>query len=330
MRRIKLFIDTLYPSMDGEHMRRWLYESAILSKSESQLASSPEKADAILFFSGHAGPDALRIGVILHPLYRRYRSKCFLYHDSDFAVPILPGLYPSLLAKDHRPGYAEGFPYYARQSVNQAVSEAAGRQPERRWLASFVGAANCEVRRNILAIRDPRVFVRDTTGRHSWQLGSEERHRYESEYAQVCAASRFILSPRGIGPSTYRQYEAWEIARCPVILSDAWVAPPEIPWESAALRLPETTAYDVGELLGRLEKVDDRQLGQNGREIHERWLTQEAAFPYIYRSIERLLDHGAKAPSPGQVLSAVAKSSHRRLFLGSVRRMGKERSWRKL
>ncbi|MFQ3588621.1 MAG: hypothetical protein SNJ76_13295, partial [Fimbriimonadaceae bacterium] len=127
---MKLFIETLYPSFDGEHMRRWLFESAILSKSDSKLASSPETADAILFFCGHAGPDALKIGVLFHPLYRRYRDKCFLYHDGDFAVPLLPGLYPSLLAKDHRPGYAEGCPYYARQAVNQAVTEAAARESE--------------------------------------------------------------------------------------------------------------------------------------------------------------------------------------------------------
>lgn len=327
---MKIFIASLYPSLDGEFMRTWLLQSVALSKSESRVAESPEKADAILFFSGHAGSDALRIGVLFHPLYRRYRRKCFLYHDSDFAAPFLPGLYPSLLANDHLPGFAEGFPYYARQAVNDAVSEAAGRESERRWLASFVGASNCEVRKNVLAIRDPRVFVRDTTGLHSWQLNTEERHRYESEYAQVCAGSRFILSPRGIGPSTYRQYEAWEIGRCPVILSDAWVAPPEVPWKSAALRLPESTALDVGKLIGSLEKVDDQQLGRNGREIHERWLTQEAAFPYICRSIERLLEHGAKAPSHGQALSAIARSSHRRLFLGSLRRMLKDRSLRKI
>lgn len=318
------------PPGPGSRMLDWLQTSAWVSAQGDLLVDDPRDADAILFFSGHAGADALKFGALFHPLYRRYRDKCFLYHDGDFAVPILPGIYPSLLVVDHRPGWAEGFPYYARQAVNQAVTEAVGRDPARQWIASFMRARNCAVRERLLDQSDPRALHQDTTGRHAWRLSPEERRRYEGDYAEACATSRFILAPRGIGPSTYRQYEAWEMGRCPVILSDDWVPPPEIPYETAAIRCPEAEVSDLPLLLNRLEGEDDRERGRAGREIYDRWLTQEAAFPYIHRTLARLRESGAGPISRSEAVRRIAGSPYRRIFAGSIRRMIRDRAWRSL
>ncbi|MFN3683205.1 MAG: exostosin family protein [Fimbriimonadaceae bacterium] len=311
-------------------MVRWLEAAVRAAGCEGMLADQPDHADAILLFSGHAGPDPLRFAALFHPLRRRHPGKTFLYHDGDFAVPILPGLYPSLLSRHHRPGWAEGAPYFARQAVNEAVTRAAGLDPERRWLASFIGAKNAPVRAAILEWTDDRVFLMDTTGRHAWLLPEQERRAYEAEYARVCAESRFILAPRGIGPSTYRQYEAWEIGRVPVILSDDWVPPPGIPWEEATVRVPECEAQHPERVLQSLEPLDDRSLGRRGRELHEAFLEPAGAARYLLSRIEALVHAGPSPLGTAAALRLVLQSPHRRVFAISLKRMILTRySWRR-
>ena len=327
---MRLHLQALYPAEDGAHMLGWLRQAFGAAGLADSLTDSPDRADAILLFAGHAGPDALRFAALLHPLRRRFPAKTLLYHDGDFALPILPGLYPSLLRRHHRPGWAEGAPYFARQAVNEAVSKAAGLEPARRWLASFVGANNAPVRTAILGWQDARVYVKDTTGRHAWLMPPEERAKYEADYAAVCAESRFILAPRGIGPSTYRQYEAWEIGRPPVILSDDWVPPPELPWEEAALRLPESSASDPSSLLDGLEKVDDRSMGRAGREIHESFLEPAPAARYLFRRLEALRNAAPRPLSTAGAVRLILASPHRRVFAISLKRMILTRySWRR-
>jgi hypothetical protein len=100
----------------------------------------------------------------------------------------------------------------------------------------------------------------------------------------MLANSKFVLAPRGLGTSTWRLFEAMRMARCPVIISDAWVPPEGINWDSCSIRLRES---DVAELPTILEarESDAAQLGQNALYEWQRCFSMEGAFGWICRQL---------------------------------------------
>lgn len=318
---MKLFVTTHYPQHDGTHMLDWIKASAAADvHRKHQLWDDPETADAILFFEGHAGTDPLRLGILFNPIYRKYKDKCFLYQDGDYAYPFMRGLYPSLLKEHHRPGWCEGAPYFARQAVNDAVTAAVDLNPERKWLASFVGANNCAVRTTILSWKHPQIYVQDTTGKHAWQMPAEDRKRYEASYAQVCAESQAILAPRGLGPSTYRLYEAMEIGRCPIILSDDWIPPPHIDWGGCSVRLSESNANDAKEIVNAISMENIDEKGSRAAEIFKQAIDTPHAWHYIATQMEALAGTTRGKTSNLTAFSKALKSSHGSIVLGSILR----------
>lgn len=317
---MRIHITTCYPQHDGQHMVDWLKKAANLdSHGKHKWWDDPETADAILFFEGHAGMDPLRLGVLFNPIYRKYRQKCFLYHDGDYAYPFMPGLYPSLLKEHHKPGWCEGAPYFARQAVNEAVTAAADLNPERKWLASFIGANNCPVRKAMLNWSHPLIHLKDTTGLHAWEMDAKSRQKYETEYAQICGESKAILAPRGLGPSTYRLYEAMEIGRCPIILSDSWVPPLGIDWIQCSIKLPESSANDTEPIVDRLGKEDIEEKGDAASEQFINRLSTPHAWDYVATQVEALTASAKHEVGWGSIVKTL-KTKHRRIVLGSIRR----------
>lgn len=317
--KFTIYPATLYPQEDGAHMLAWLRKQASIAGREDVLIDDAERADCILFFAGHGGWDSFRIAALFHPLRRLYPEKTLLYHDSDYAVPILPGLYPSLLKRHHRPGWAEGAPYFARQVSMPAMSQAALNHSSIRWLASFVGAANCSVRREILTFKDHRVFVKDTSKIYAWKLPEDERTAFQMNYAKICSESHYVLSPRGVGPSTYRQYEAWEVARCPVILSDEWVPAPGIPWDQGIVYLPEDAAKNERSLLNRLESIDAETKGKEGKKIHDAYLSDGRAFEYLIEQLKLIMDAAPRPITLANAFRLIMSSPRRDVFAISIK-----------
>lgn len=292
---MKLTVVSSYPEEAwGTFAANWLRESARLDPhGKHSIIEDPASADAILFMEGHPGSHVFMERVFWHPLRRKYREKSFLYHDCDYAFPLMPGVYPSIRVPHHRAGLSAGGLYLARIEENKAVTQARGLQVKQDLLYSFVGANNCAVRERILRAGVPDTQVVDTTGRRAWMLSAEERAGYEAEYVEICARSRFILAPRGLGPSTYRLFEAMELGRCPVILSDDWVPPPFIPWESFSLRIPES---QVGDLPRILADKPHEELGRAARRAWEQFVDKPHAFHYLAETMQLLLDEKKQAP----------------------------------
>lgn len=286
---MKIKVLTAYPNaIWGTHAAEWLSTAAALDvHGVHTLTEDPEAADAILFMEGHQGADMFMEEVLWHPLRRRYPDKTFIYHDWDYAFPLMQGIYPSIRAVHHKPGVSAGGVYLARIEENHPVSRARDLNLPQDLLYSFVGANNCEVRDRILKTNVPETYVADTTQRHAWLLSPEERATYEGEYASVCVRSRFMLSPRGIGPSTYRLFEAMEMGRCPVILSDDWVPPPFIPWEKFSLRVKESQVGDLPRILADAPHV---ALGRAAREAWEQHVDRPHAFHHLAETLRLILE----------------------------------------
>jgi hypothetical protein len=280
-RPLKLFVLTAFPeppANKNNFQAQWLRNSAAVDPFKvHQLCDSPEDADLILFVENHPGDDPFFLTVARHPVWRRFRKKCYLYHDNDYAFPLLPGLYPSLLKPYHRPNRTAGAPYIGRIEENKALRyEPLSASP--RYLYSFVGAANCEVRQRIMGLSDPRGIVQDTTGKNAWELPHEERLAYLARFAEIVKESAFVLCPRGIGPSTYRLFETLEAGRVPVILSDDWVAPEGPAWEEFSLQVPESRVADVPRLLTDYDPARIQKMATAARRAWESWFSHPVAF----------------------------------------------------
>ncbi|MBO9514465.1 MAG: exostosin family protein [Variovorax sp.] len=285
---MKLAILTAYPDWTwGGHAAGWLRDAARQDVHGAHtVVDDPDSADAILFMEGHPG-DSFMERAVWHPLRRRHLEKTFLYHDDDYAFPLMPGIYPSLRAPYHKEGLTAGGVYLARIEENKAIARARELRLAQDLLYSFVGANNCAVRDSILRLSVPDTVATDTSGKHAWALDAGTRAAYEEDYARTCARSRFMLSPRGIGPSTYRLYEAMELGRCPVIIADDWVPPPFIPWEEFSIRIREDQVHELPRILA---DAPYEAMGLAARRAFENYIDKPHCFHYLAESVQMLMN----------------------------------------
>lgn len=251
------------------------------------LVTEPGAADLILFLEHHPGHDPYFFEVLRHPLRRRYPDKCVLYTDADRIIPLMPTLGPSVEAwQDHR-SLCRAFPYVTREYRNEALQAPARADRPRIHLFSFVGSSDTHaVRARILLLREPDAMLLDTASQRGWMLEGAAKVSYEKRYFEVCRDSRFILCPRGSGPSSYRLYESMQIGRAPVVISDAWVPHDGPDWESFCVRVAERDVEHIGAILR--ERVGEAaRMGERARREWERWVAPEVA---LHRMVESAAD----------------------------------------
>jgi hypothetical protein len=285
----------------------WLQESAAQDPFGChQLSDNPNDADIILFVETHIH-DPYLLSVSHHPVYRSFPDKCFVYHDDDNAIAVLRGIYPSIRKRDYFIDRCRAGGYIARIAENDAIRyDPAERR--RKWLYSFMGEANSAVRLALFRGIHSDGLVRDTTGTRLWRMEpGPKRDRFTTEYAQTMLDSQFILCPAGYGPSTYRLFEAMEMGRVPIILSDEWVPPPGPAWSAFSLQVPERLVDQIPSIL---TKLSDRHeaMGRQARLAWEQWFAKPVCF---HRLIELCADIQATPPLRCSKLRAWATLLHR-------------------
>jgi hypothetical protein len=293
----------------------WLRESAEQDPfGEHRLTDDPGQADIILFVENHAHNDPYSLSVRHHPVYRCFSEKCFVYHDDDYAVAALRGIYPSIRKRDYFADRCRSAGYVARIAQNEAIRYNPAPRT-RKWLYSFLGEANSPVRLDLLAGTHRDGLIHNTTGLRLWQMDpGPARDQFMANYAEAILDSQFVLCPAGYGPSTYRLFEAMEMGRAPVILSDEWVPPPGPEWDEFSVRVPEGV---VGQLPSILSKFSGRHeaMGRAARMAWEQWFAKPVCF---HRLVELCADVQATPARPGSAVRAWAtllRSPHLRMSL---------------
>src|SRR5262249_9562090 len=146
------------------------------------------------------------------------------------------------------------------------------------WLYSFFGEKNSAVRTALMANKHRRGLIRDTTGARLWQMeAGPSRDAFTSEYADAIKGSQVILCPRGYGPATFRLFEAMEMGRVPVILSDEWVPPPGPPWHKFSVRIPEALIGNIDAILSGISKQHE-EMGLEARHVWTQWFAKPVCF----------------------------------------------------
>lgn len=275
---------------------RWLH-ARLLSEATPptayRWASAGEEADISIFLSPlHPDP---RAPERLCTLKRHDLRGLFVFSQADIAVPWAPGVFTSLPARRAGPEFAGGcylLPGY--EGVGELLDETS-EEPDLLW--SFVGTVRHHraVRGRIVALNDERALARDaeTWNAVRWaRAGDDAVRRGEviAAYAQSVARAKFVVAPRGKGPSSLRLFEAMRAGRVPVIVSDDWLPPALVDWHSCALRIREADVGNIPAIL-REREADAEALGRRAREVWEANFSPRTMVHHMVASCLQLNSH---------------------------------------
>lgn len=286
---------TLVSSTPPAPFDRWKHSVYFLLKHSAeidsfgvhQLVDDPNDADIILFAEmGTAGSFAEMVRA--HPYHRRFRNKCFLFENGDISYPILPGLYTSLTRDLYRPDHTRtGFYLQITENVFINYSQPSG---DEKYLASFVGSINTHpIRQALLELKHPDIYIGDTSKTSTnmrYHATSADRAKFWEDYANFIADARFSLCPRGRGPNSIRLYESMKTGRACVILSDEWQPNDDVDWDSFSIRVPESQATRLPEILEE-HAHRSAEMGRNARLQWERWFSEPVRFHNV---VEKCLE----------------------------------------
>lgn len=312
---MRVYLTSAYPDdSNSRYALSWLVAAALLDcHGQHLLCYDPHEADIIIFIESHT-VDPYYTAVRRHALRRQFPSRTFLYHDNDAAFPLVPGVYPSVKRSDASPEVCSGGQYLARLQPNDHVDAAgfAGR-PEPDLACSFIGSINSKVRHDLLDLKGrDGVLVHDTNGTNNWQLDPVDRKKFEAVFVTTAMRSRFILCPRGIGPSTYRLFESLKLGVAPVVISDEFCWPPHLPWRDFAVTVAEA---DVAALPDLLAGLPWREMGVAARLAHDDFLSDEHAFHYLVESCALISARRRKGAVPHSNLFDLLRSDQGSSYL---------------
>jgi hypothetical protein len=222
-------------------------------------ASDAETADLVLFCDPGGGPHMSDI--TQHPVYLQHSRKCVVLNTDDDPLPIVPGLYASLRRSLATRAWCEGGVYFA--PANSGNYEALDYSEARHLFVVQGSLGNHPVRGEISRIAHEGLVV-DTS---HFPKGAIADTR---EYMRTMAQGEFVLCPRGCGCGSIRLFEAMEMGRCPVILSDDWTAPVGPQWETFSLRIQEVDAAGLPAIL-KARRAEARIMGVRAREAYEQY-----------------------------------------------------------
>ena len=247
---------------------------------EHSLVEDPFDADVILFVDPHQNlPDWTMRSFRRHPLVRRFPHKVFVYDERDNPRDVLPGIFVSMPRREFDRERQRAFGYYwLKNDTSGIVND----DPD--LLFSFQGRRVGSTREAVLAVSHPRAVVEDTSQHEFFAGASAELEPARARYRETIGRSKFVLCPRGAATCTFRLFEAMACGRVPVVLSDEWVPPEDIDWDSCSLRVRESEAGTVAELLERAE-ASWPELSAGAKRVYEEWFAPDIWF---HRAVEHL------------------------------------------
>jgi hypothetical protein len=251
-----------------------------------QVVENPEEADIIIFAELHPPSDPFFFKVLTHKLYRKYKNKCYLYHDNYVSLTFLPTITPVIEQRHYNPILNQPFSYLVHLAPNNYVKGPA-LNADKKFLFSFVGAAYThQLRKRMMNIKYERCYLSDTHA-NSWDLSPEEKDEYAKNYARISFESKFILCPRGKSPNSYRLYESMKMGIVPVIISDEWVPTVGPDWETFSIRILEKDIENIHQILEKRE-AEASKMGQLARQAWLDWFAKDKLFHYLTEACAKL------------------------------------------
>jgi hypothetical protein len=300
----------LFVNFDGSVSEQ--LRAVVLSNPKFFLERNDAKsADLVLF-----GTDEIRY-IRNSPLYRENRPKSICITETDTPSYWLPGLYAANRKGLLTASRTKTIDYLiaAHANPNPEIAKVASLGIEKQYLYSFMGKANSWPRkrlfRNLRSTAD--TIVEAIHSYHHWENDARENSKegQRRRYAEVMAASKFSLCPRGCGISSYRLFESMSLGVCPVIISDNWRPVEEIDW-SFAIFIPEKSVSKVDQILRRHEH-EWKDRGDAALAAYKKFLHPDLITSIVHKKSLELLQ--SYSPARETTMSRLASARYAGLKL---------------
>jgi hypothetical protein len=153
-------------------------------------------------------------------------------------------------------------------------------EKEKDITASFIGSYTHPIRAQMAQCCPPEVHGYALSMQPHWsEKITEERFR---AFEDISIRSKYMLCPRGYGPTSYRLYEAFQYKAVPVYISDRFWLPweDEVRWDDLIVKI---TPDQIPEIKSILENYDDKRetMIEYASNIYEDYFSIEGAFNKI-------------------------------------------------
>jgi hypothetical protein len=243
-----------------------------------ELVDDPESADVVLFVQCHMVDWRLR-AIRHHSVARAYWDKVMVFDERDRQWPSFPGIYVSSDKSSF-----DGRRHRSWSYLRVPTGDADEAEPD--LLFSFVGSRTAKCRSALFELRHPEGVVEEVSDFMFWDQASPRYEERRRRFSEVLGRSRFVLCPRGRGTSSIRLYETLAAGRVPVIISDDWVAPTGPDWGAFSLRVPESRARTVVDVIDA-HRNDWPAMSASASAAHREYFSERVTF---HRIVDLLTD----------------------------------------
>ena len=214
-----------------------------------------------------------------------YLDRLFTINFDDTTCGFLPGCYTSLTRSNFDPRFHRACSY--PKTYNQMTAAHYGSTvDEAKLLFSFTGSLlSHPIRRRLHSLFSMKSSEFSVTAVNTQFHAHSELQK--EQYVLEILDSKFALCPRGWSPSTYRLFEVMSLGRCPVIISDGWVAPDGIDWDSCSIRIEERHISSMPLVL-RARAHEAKQLGKAARYMWEGNFSDESKYLGYWNKIQSI------------------------------------------
>lgn len=246
------------------------------------VVDDPQEADLIIYAESHRNDTAAGLyheHILNDHIYRKYPDKCSIHLGIDRPIPILPGIYPSIEQRWRNLRVRSGCYLVEKNPYMKHVPLSIVDRVK--WLGSFQGNTNGKpIRQQMTGLKSNKIKVADRGHEFIKALRNDDHktvNHLKHEYIETSIQSKFVLCPRGAGASSIRLFEAMEMGRAPVIISDAWVQPEGPDWSTFSIRVPEHDITHLPDILLRFEPQAFK-MGALAREAWLKWYCKKIIF----------------------------------------------------
>jgi Exostosin family len=291
------------------------------------LTPNADAADLIILVGNFAREPTLLLD---HPALRAHPERCAVYTEDDWYLPLIPGLYSSARrGLSSELGRVRSYSYVtATGSYGHQVFEAIPSPPQKKWLFSFQGGSTSILRKRLFKTSFTRsdVFIENTSSNYKhWDTEQQQRDERQRRYVETLKASHFVLCPRGAGSGSIRLFECMRAGIAPVLISDDYVLPRGVDWDTFLVRVSERRLASLPQILGPLESKS----AERGAAARLAWLAHfapdrefEAVVLGCAAAVRSAtpLEPAFRAAIPAMLAKQAVKSEVRSLARGAVLR----------
>jgi len=133
---------------------------------------------------------------------------------------------------------------------------------------SFIGANTHPVRQELSKYYPGKCFT-----------GKYDRRKF----IELLGSSKFGLCPRGYGSTSFRIMEVLAVGSIPVYISDKFIEPFNIPFETYGIKVHLEDAWRIPEIIN---SINYAELLNNGKEVYQKYFTYEGCFKTIIETLK--------------------------------------------